>query len=97
MPFAVPMVWKEPTDYNSNCYFCMNQPVGKGLSRKNKHNIQYPDIPSAIRSVPHGETLPVPEAPQEFTLDSDDEQSVNFMSSDGVNVTKIIFCTIYFP
>ena len=91
------MVWKEPTDHNSNCYFCMNQPVGKGLSRKNKYNIQYPDILSAIRSVPHGGTLPVPEAPQEFTLDSDGEQSVNFTSSYEVNVTKIIFYTIYFP
>ena len=78
------MVWKEPTDHNSNCYFCMNQPVGKGLSRKKKHHIQYLDITLSIRFVPHGQTLPVPEAPQEFTLDSDDEQSVNSTSSDGL-------------
>ena len=44
MPLAVPMVWKEPTDHNSNWYFCMTPPVGKGLSRKKKQNIQYPLI-----------------------------------------------------
>ena len=41
-----------------------------------------------MRPVPHGETLPVPEAPQEFTLDSDDEQSVRFTSSDGLSMSQ---------
>ena len=81
MPFAVPMVWREPTKHNSNYYFCVTPQVGKGLSRKKKQNIQYPGIPSAICLVPHGETLPVPEAPQKFTLDSDNEQSVSSTSS----------------
>ncbi|CAK8676998.1 unnamed protein product [Clavelina lepadiformis] len=68
MPFAVPMVWREPTDHISDCYFCMIPPVCKGLSRKKKQSIQYTNIPSAIRPVPHGELLPVPEAPKEFML-----------------------------
>ena len=87
MPFAVPRAWREPTNHNNNCYFCMTPPVGKGLSKK-KQNIQYPDIPSAICPVPHGETLPVPEAPQKLTLDSDDEQSVSSMSSDGLSMSQ---------
>ena len=53
MPFAVPMVWRNPTDHISDCYFCMTPPVSKGLSRKKKHGIQYPNIPSEIRPVPH--------------------------------------------
>ena len=88
MPFAVPMVWREPTDHNSNYYFCMTSSVGKGLSRKKKQNIQYLDIPSAICPVVHIETLPVPEAPQEFTLDSDDEQSVSSTSSYGLSMSQ---------
>ncbi|XP_061419594.1 uncharacterized protein LOC133349820 isoform X1 [Lethenteron reissneri] len=34
MPFAVQMIWKEPTDHISICYFCMAPPVGKGVSKK---------------------------------------------------------------
>ena len=48
MPFAVPMVWRNPTDHISDCYFCMTPPVSKGLTRKNKHVNQFPNIPSAI-------------------------------------------------
>ena len=82
MPFAVPMVWRNPTDHISDCYFCMTPPVSKGLSRKKKHGIQYPNIPSAIRPVPHGEILPVPKAPEKYTLDSD-EQEIESSASSG--------------
>ena len=74
MPFAVPMIWREPTDHTSNCYFCMVPPVGKGVSKKKKWTVHYPNIPSAIRPVPHGEGLPVPDAPESFSLESDEEE-----------------------
>ena len=51
------------------------------LVKKKKQNIQCPDIPAANRPVPHGGTLPVPEASQDFTLDPDVEQSVSSKSS----------------
>ena len=62
MPFAVPMVWREPTDHVSNCYFCMTKVTG--FSHKSKGSITYPDIPSAIRPVKHSEHLPVPQPPE---------------------------------
>ena len=31
----------------------------KGINRKNKYHVQYPDVPSAIKLVPHGPELPV--------------------------------------
>jgi len=72
--FAVPMIWREPTDHTSNCYFCLVPATDKGLSKKKKASVQYPNIPSALRPVPHGEGLPVPEPPESFSLESDEEQ-----------------------
>ena len=40
--------------------------------RKKKWAITYPNIPSALRPVPHGGP-PISERPKEFTIDSDDE------------------------
>ena len=81
MPFAVPMIWKNPTDHISDCYFCITPPVSKELSRKKKHGIQYPNIPSAICPVSHGEMLPVPKAPEKYNLDSDKEEIESSASS----------------
>lgn len=58
LPFGVPMVWREPVDHHSDCYFCMVNI--KGVGKKNRHNISYPNIPSAIRPIPHSEQLPIP-------------------------------------
>jgi len=41
---------------------------------KKKWTVVYPNIPSALRPVPHGEGISVPEPPKEFTIDSDDEE-----------------------
>lgn len=74
MPFAVPMVWREPRNHTDDCYFCMVPPVSGGITRKKKWIVAYPNIPSALRPVPHGEGLPVPEPPKEFSIDSDEEE-----------------------
>lgn len=66
MPFAVPMVWREPRCHFTDCYFCMTSTFG--FSNKTKYKIQYPDIPSARRPVPHSEFLPIPVPPKTYTL-----------------------------
>jgi len=58
MPFAVPMVWREPKNHIDDCYFCMVNI--SGYNKKNKSNIIYPNLPSAIRPIPHDPELPVP-------------------------------------
>ena len=62
--FAVPMVWMEPSNHTSDCYFCMVPPVSGGIVKEKKWTIVYPNIPSALRPVLHGEGIPVPEAPK---------------------------------
>ena len=57
------------TDVN-NCYFCFTPSIKKGFNRK-KSVIEYPNIPSAIRPLPHSDELPIPE-PREIDLLSSD-------------------------
>jgi len=67
------MVWREPSNHATDWYFCMVPPVSGGITKKKKWTIVYPNIPSALRPVPHGEGISVPEPPKEFIIDSDDE------------------------
>ena len=50
-PFGVPMMWREQTDYFNDCYFCVTKV--QGFSKRTKGNIQYSNLPSAIRLVPY--------------------------------------------
>lgn len=61
MPFAIPMVWREPQNHIHDCYFCMINV--EGHNAKSKKDIVYPNIPSAIRPVAHNESLPIPIPP----------------------------------
>ena len=62
MPFAFPMVWKEPNNHSCDSYLCVNSLTG--INSKSKHTRKCPDLPSAIRSVPHSEELPVTKTPK---------------------------------
>ena len=47
----------------------------KGINHKNKHHVQYPDVPSVIRPIPHGPDLPVSEPDGNMQYSSDYEHS----------------------
>ncbi|KAK3869726.1 hypothetical protein Pcinc_024954 [Petrolisthes cinctipes] len=49
------------------------------INRKNKHHVQYPEVPSAIKPVLHGPEVPIPEP------DIIRESSSNPESSDSAN------------
>jgi len=51
----------------------MVPPVYGGVTKKKKWTTVYPNIPSALHPVLHGEGISVPEPPKEFTIDSDEE------------------------
>jgi hypothetical protein len=56
--------------------------IQNGMSTKKKSTLVYPNTPSAIRPVPHGNGLPVPETPDNSAMFSDDEDSVSSNSEE---------------
>lgn len=56
LPFAKPMVWTNPTNHMSDCYFCLTKI--HGFSKALKHKIEYPSRPTL-----HSEAMPVPISP----------------------------------
>ena len=58
LTFDVPMVWREPTNHVNDCYFCMVRVAG--VISKILGTVKYPNIPSAIRPIPHSNELAVP-------------------------------------
>jgi len=78
MPFGVPMVWRVLSNHSTDYYFCMVPPIQNGISmKKEKSTLVYPNIPSAIRPVPHGDGLPVPEPPDNFAMYPSNEDGVS--------------------
>jgi len=71
MMFAIPRIWRQPTDHSINCYFCMMDHT-KRRTGKNAPQIVYPDIPSYIAPVPHCPELPVPTPLKRDQLSSGD-------------------------
>jgi len=74
MPFGGPIVWRMPCNYRTDCYFCIVPPIQNGMSMKKKSKLVYPNIPSAIRPVPHGDGLLVPESPGDFATYYEDKR-----------------------
>jgi len=55
--------------------------------KKKQRTVVCPNIPSALRPVPHSEGISVPESPKEFTIDSDDEDEGEPTSGSGPPVS----------
>ena len=73
-------------DHVSDCYFSLTSITG--VTAKAKHTVQYPNLSSAMRPVPHSAELPVPKPPPNMTLsdsesrDEDVDQANNSMDCD---------------
>ena len=69
MPFAIPRIWREPTNHHDSCYFCMVD-ISKYKKTKDRKKIVYPSIPSSIAPVNHGPELPIPQPPTTHAISS---------------------------
>lgn len=65
----MPTIWRKTTNHATDC---MEPTIANGLSNKKKWTVSYPNIPSAMRSVPHHEIIPVSGAPESYLIELDD-------------------------
>ena len=86
MPFVLPMAWRNPKDHSSDCYPCLTNI--KRITSESKHLIKYPDLPFAVRLVPHNEELLVPKSPLNLTFS--DDNSVCDEDHDSKKGTMLI-------
>ena len=82
MKFAIPRIWREPTNHTNDCYFYVVDP-SKRRTGKNAPAIVYPSIPSSIAPVPHSNQLPVPIIP----IRCQDPVSADESTTDEDNIT----------
>ncbi|KAI6650030.1 hypothetical protein LOD99_6245 [Oopsacas minuta] len=75
LPFGIPMIWIESKNHFDDCYFCMVNVMG--CKKSNKHLLNFPNLESAIRPVPHCSNIPVPIFTEFLELyhDEDDAKS----------------------
>src|ERR1700749_3556675 len=68
-------------DHTTDCYFCMTNL--DGINRNNKHHAKYPDVPSAIKPVPHGTEIPIPTPPDNLDSSSDSCEEMDVMDNSA--------------
>ena len=85
LPFAVPMIWHEPTDHVTDCYFCMTSVVG--FSIKTQRIIKYPDCRSALKPVPHDDKNPKPKPPEQYSCTEVGLQDISVESTSSSDDT----------
>lgn len=74
LKFGIPMVWREPTNHVTDCYFCAIDVTG--INRKNRSSLKYPDLESARRPVAHCDEIPVPVFGELPDISDEDSSSV---------------------
>lgn len=67
-----------------DCYFCLTSV--SGFSAKNKKSIEYPNLLSAMRPVPHDDSLPVLRPREAWSLDEADDDAT--MHEHDVDLSK---------
>ena len=92
MPFAIPRIWREPTNHHGDCYFCMAD-ISKYKKTKNMKKIVYPSIPSSIAPVNHGPQLSIPQSltPHAISSSSLEDDDADFEVDTQCSSKILIF------
>ena len=80
------MVWWEPKEHGKECYFCSC--VVDGYKVKNKHKIQHPNLPCALRPILHGPGNPIPFLSRVFETIEDSISEKSWSDSQSTESSK---------
>ena len=97
MKFAIPRMWREPTNHTNDCYFCTVD-SSKRQTGKNAPAIVYPSIPLSIAPVLHSDQLPVliptrcqdPVSADESATDEDDTTIDDYVLNSNLEEKKTL-------
>ncbi|CAH2086890.1 unnamed protein product [Euphydryas editha] len=80
LPFGSPMLWREPSNHENDCYFCVKKTLG--YNKKNKASIMNADVPSVTKPILHSKDLPHPVCPGSSSANilDDNNSDVEFKS-----------------
>lgn len=67
--FSIPVLWRESTNHQTDCYFCLTKVAG--FNMKNRKNIIYANVPSVSKPVQRSPNDPLPVIPSATTSESD--------------------------
>ena len=97
LKFCVPKVWREPKNHVDDCYFCLINV--KEFNKKNKQHLQYPNMHSAMRPIPHSDKVHVPifiklpdideDQPSTSSTNSDDDDEEQDIAHKTWNVGRV--------
>ena len=79
MPFGYPMVWREPVNHQTDCYFCLvffTKPI-----KMHSSAVYPPTMNSAIHPRPHDSLMPVPTSPKFFDMPNNDNMDYDMDSN----------------
>jgi hypothetical protein len=66
---------ERPKHHVPDCYFCVASITG--VTAKSKHTVQYPNLPSTMRPLPHIAVLTAPKPPSNMTLSESELNDVD--------------------
>ena len=93
MAFGIPLIWREPKDHVTDCYFCLVNT--QGFNAKNKSKIEYPKFPSAIPPFANCDEIPVPiftklSYPEDKDIDNSEDGMLDDERQDKSYIEELI-------
>ena len=92
MTFTIPTVWRKPRNNVSDCFFCLISITG--VKAKSICTVQYPNLPYAMRPVPHGAESPVPNPPTNMTLSDSKSSDADIGQANNSKVSDPTFAEV---
>ena len=58
LKFGIQMIWRKPKNHTDDCFFCAINL--KGIKKKKRKSLIYPNLPSVLQPVAHCDEIPIP-------------------------------------